>query len=390
MTISLPGAGAGVAGSQAAVLKPRTASATDAEGSADVEAAKRAQAARQFEGVLLSQLMKVMRKSAPMLEGGQGRLYMQMFDGAIADEMAKGGGIGLAPVIERALGGDPSGPSGSGPSQSWAAIQGAQRYGATAGEAAPVALSGAAGTGRVRKLQDVAGRLVSGGASRWSKAGELLPEDLASDFATEGAHFNVMDAAGYRGHPKCNLFAFEVARRAGFQVPLVARKAGWGYPSAEAVTKQAADGRLDAGWASVVTGASSESLAAGTESGRSAIMLTGEGSGGRSGHMAIVERIHEVDYDEQGRVRQVVFDGWEARTGGAQYLTRRTWNRIGVRGGNLARTGFGRIEVLELSPSAPGERPERPLSESAPASLRDNSRSRDLKTDPIQRSEDAS
>jgi hypothetical protein len=71
-------------------------------------------------------------------------------------------------------------------------------------------------------------------------------------------------------------------------------------------------------------------------------------------------------------VRRVVFDGWEARSEGAQHLTRRTWNLTGNPGGNLARNGFSRIEILELTPRS-GAGNEIPLSNRAGSSDLDNS-----------------
>lgn len=372
---------------QAGLLGPRAlARGRGGDGSPEAEGAKRAEAARQFEGLLLTELMKVMRKSAPMLEGGQGKLYMQMFDSAIAEQLSKSGGVGLSPIIERSLGG------GQALSATVAAHGASQRYGGVGmprvGE--PVSLSGKPGDGHMQRLQAVASDLILSSQSRWAKAGSLTPAELASDFQTGDAHFNVEDAQGYEGHPKCNLFAFEVARRAGFQVPVVARPAGWGFPSADTVTEHAAEGQLPEQWGRVVTGVASEQLSAAAQAGQSAFVLAGSGQGERLGHMAVVERIHSIEYDDYGRIQRAVFDGWEARTGGAQHLTQRTWNRAGTHGGHLARSGFGRIEIIELKPAAEGGRQEIPLAPSAPPSFRDDSRSSDLKKHPIDRSEDAS
>ena len=78
------------------------------------------------------------------------------------------------------------------------------------------------------------------------------------------------------------------------------------------------------------------------------MMLTGSGRDGHAGHMAVVERVHSIQYDDDGEVEQVVFDGWEARTNGARHLSQRTWNRAGIRGGNDVRRGLDRIEMVEL------------------------------------------
>ncbi|MDD9965673.1 MAG: rod-binding protein [Myxococcales bacterium] len=335
-----------------------------------------AEAARQFEGLLINELMKVMRKTAPMLSSGQGKMYLQMFDAEIAQQMASSGGIGLSSVVAQALGGEQG--AGQEMAAAVAGRDGAVRY---AGQSAasvglaragvPVSLMGEPGAGHTARLQRVAADMVLHGASRWSRVGALSSAELASDFSSGEAHFNVRDAMGYQGHPKCNLFAFEVARRAGFQVPLVPRAAGWGFPSAEAVTEDAASGRLPRSWGKVVTGMQAADADAAAQAGSRAFMLVGSGDGERPGHMAVVERVHRIDYDKRGRVERVVFDGWEARTRGAQHLTHRTWNRYGNPGGTLARSGFGRIEIIELKAAEAGARPELPTAISAPGSIRD-------------------
>ena len=99
-----------------------------------------------------------------------------------------------------------------------------------------------------------------------------------------------------------------------------------------------------------------------------------KGVDGRSGHMGVVERVHEVDYDEQGRVQRVVFDGWEGRSRGAMHLTRRTWNRYGNPGGEDARGGFDSIHIIALRRPQDGARPERPIHENANASVHDAAR----------------
>lgn len=67
-------------------------------------------AARMLEGVFLRQLFSVMRKTVPKAEGvfkgGFGAdVYREMLDGALADGMAKVGGIGLADDLVRQWGG---------------------------------------------------------------------------------------------------------------------------------------------------------------------------------------------------------------------------------------------------------------------------------------------
>jgi hypothetical protein len=215
-------------------------------------------------------------------------------------------------------------------------------------------------------------------ATQWGRAGRLTEADLASDFATEGpdgvAAFNVRDAAGFEDNYKCNLFAFEMARRAGFEVPLVGRTRGWGYMGPDGVTADANAGLLRGEWGEVVTGETAESLDSAIVRGDRAFMLTGSSVDGRSGHMGVVERVHEVDYDEQGRVQRVVFDGWEGRSRGAMHLTRRTWNRYGNPGGEDARGGFDSIHIIALRRPQNGARPERPIHENANASVHDAAR----------------
>jgi len=62
--------------------------------------------ARQFEGVMLQQMLKSMRDSIE--EGGltsdeSTKTYMGMLDNQLATQIASTGGIGLAKVIERQL-----------------------------------------------------------------------------------------------------------------------------------------------------------------------------------------------------------------------------------------------------------------------------------------------
>ena len=92
-------------------------------------------------------------------------------------------------------------------------------------------------------------------------------------------------------------------------------------------------------------------------------MLTGSGSDGRNGHMALVERIHDVQLDARGEVQRIVFDGYEARVDGAQHLLRRTWNRRGNGDDSKqARNGFDAIELLALRRARTPESPEITLS----------------------------
>ena len=64
--------------------------------------------AREFEGLLINQLLKVMRKSIPdsgLLGGGSGKsIYQSMFDEQMAKSASEGQGFGLAEVISESLG----------------------------------------------------------------------------------------------------------------------------------------------------------------------------------------------------------------------------------------------------------------------------------------------
>lgn len=352
-------------------------------------------AAQQFEALLLQQLLKVMRTSTPVLQGEQAGMYMSMLDSALADHLSEVGGVGLSSTFERAIGGGAAAPKAESPqkgflpllSRSAAALD---RYQALS---TPGRLRGEVLPGETGRLQEVAGQLLSQGAKRWAREGRLGPGELRSTFRSEAqdgaAHFNVRDASGYEGHPKCNLFALELARRSGFKVPLIPREAGWGFPSADAVTAAAREGRLS--WGHVATGVDGPSLDHDIAAGRRAFLLTGSGSAGRHGHMAIVERIRRVEYDSQGEVTQIEFDGWEARSrGGAEHLQSRTWNRLGTQGGHLPRSGFDHIEIIELERANPGETIEQPQSLNAPPSFLDNFFSSSSTQKPNHSSEDAS
>jgi hypothetical protein len=99
------------------------------------------------------------------------------------------------------------------------------------------------------------------------------------------------------------------------------------------------------------------------ERGELGLMLTGSGTGGRHGHMAVVERVHDVQLDEHGEVTRIVFDGYEARVDGAEHLVRRTWNRQGSgTDSKLARNGFAAIELLALHRAKDPQAPEITLS----------------------------
>ncbi len=354
-----------VAAAQLAQLQQR------AQASSGDEQAR--EAAKQFEALLVRKLWQIMRKTAgDAMAGGAGPgagMYGHMMDEAMASHLTEAGGLGLAPQLERAFGVRGAEASSTAPVD----------FDAPRTPRAPLELGPATGqrvAGATRRLQATAQQMLTPvSAPRWGREGRLTRTELASDFQTQTpagiARFNVRDAAGFQGRYKCNLFAFEMVRRAGFQVPLMPRTRGWGYPHPDAVTADAMDGRLRRDWGRVATGESAEAIDAAIRGGERAFLLTGAGRDGHAGHMAVVERVHSIRYDAEGRVEQVVFDGWEARVGGARHLERRTWNRYGRRGGHDVRGGLARIEIIELLAPREGAPGELPLSARVGPSVHD-------------------
>lgn len=371
-------------------IQPRTA---------EQERARSADAAKQFEAVLLQQLVSVMRQTAPSggmmgeSSGASGQ-YMAMFDQAIAEHMAAGGGLGLQNTLFRSLGGQEQNEAQTGTLHSLHAARsfglstnGLMRQGSVAGMSpfggsnsiSPSPLSPIPNLLPNQRSLSPIGAAASflsrpEVAGRWARDGQLTRDELASPIATEAANggiaaFSVEDAAGFQGSYKCNLFALETARRAGYAVPVQAREQGWGYPDPNSLVRDISqDGRLRGDWAHIATGNTPETFNSLLERG-GGVMLVGSGSEGRSGHMGVVERIHEIEYAQDGSVRRIVFDGWEARQNGAQHLERRTWNLHGHPGGTNARNGFQRVEILQLKSAPSGERPEVRLSREARASV---------------------
>lgn len=339
----------------------------------DPENQKRVDAARKFEGILMQQLLQVMRNSAKSgglgaSDGASGQ-YTSMFDDAIAEQMAAGGGIGLAGTLVEAMGGQRSDLQAL-PSDGKSALAASQ-----GGLSVPSSIASQRVAPPIPNLRGATAKLAHAayqisapdGGKQWAREGTLTERDLASKIETATkngvAHFSVKDAQGYKDAYKCNLFAFEAARRAGFEVPVVNRDHGYGFPLSNQVTEDAQDGALKGGWAEVVPTGQIADLKSKLERGEAAVMLTGAGSDGRHGHMAVVERIHDVQLDDKGEVSRIVFDGYEARADGAQHLERRTWNRMGHgEDSKLARNGFGSIELLRLRPAETPETPEIRLS----------------------------
>ncbi|HEX5656806.1 MAG TPA: rod-binding protein [Polyangiales bacterium] len=333
----------------------------------DPEYLKKQEAAKKFEGILMQQLLNVMRQTAKsggmgQSEGASGQ-YTSMFDEMIADKLADGGGIGLAQSVMRAFGEDERQPLTSERSQGLTGMSLPQR-------SAPAVTPPMQGLqGATAKLAHAAYAISApDGGKQWAREGTLTTRDLASTLETQsnkGAqHFAVAEAGGYTDAFKCNLFAFEAARRAGFEVPVIKRDSGYGFPTSNSVTTDAQDGSLKGDWADVVSPQRVGELRGKLERGEVAVMLTGAGTEGRHGHMAVVEKIHDVQFDEKGELSRIEFDGYEARQDGAQHLTRRSWNLKGHgEDSRLARNGFGRIELLALRPSATPQTPEIRVSE---------------------------
>ena len=72
------------------------------------QASARAEVARQFESLFVAQMVKSMRSASGgggLLDSNRSLFYRDMYDQQLATQMAKSGGIGMAGVIERQLGG---------------------------------------------------------------------------------------------------------------------------------------------------------------------------------------------------------------------------------------------------------------------------------------------
>lgn len=201
--------------------------------------------------------------------------------------------------------------------------------------------------------------LVEGDPSVWGVSGRLTEAELSSPFLTIGpeglAAFNVADSSGYEGDYKCNLLAFELAFRAGLQVPLIGRGRGWGYPGPSLVMDEVEEGRAIEQWARRVARTDLASLQALTAAG-AALLIVGRGADGRPGHVGIVDEFHRVEHDPAGRITEVEYTGWEANAEGGRHQ-RRTW-LPGVRP-SIAfvelvdpPTGHGQVVALGFGPLA--------------------------------------
>lgn len=298
------------------------------------------QAAQAFEAVLVRQMFKTMSssigKSGLFGRGFEQQLYQDMFSSAIADA-ASSSGLGMADMLEKAMDPDGAGRDSSRPVIDM--LRGLETYRGS-GNASGLTPSNT-------HLAAVFNGLVTNGSEqRWSPEGELSNRDLAADLVTEvdagTAVFNVKDANGYQGHPKCNLFAFEMLRRAGFKVPIRARQRGWGYPGADSVTRMVGKGKVE-GWARVSTGVKGEELDKKALAGQP-YLLTSSAPGSKAGHMAVADQIHSIQRNESGEITKIEYSGWDAGNKGSQY-GRKTWHLDSVSGSG--RGGLDQIEILE-------------------------------------------
>jgi Rod binding domain-containing protein len=308
-------------------------------------------AARQFESVLLTQLLQTLWKTSPELSKGQGAMYQSMFQGAFAEHLAEGGGIGLADMISSGLGVSAKSSAGMTRHIVSEGLPLAQRSLNLNPDIAQSAQDGDV----LANVNAAASGMLSGGGKQWAKDASLSTADLASvnaGAAGNSARQTVLSTHGYQGYYKCNLFAFELARRAGLDVPRDASGTRLDFPSSNNLTQDASDGSVDAGWAKVATGASPAAMQDALRSGEAAFMLVGQGHGGAHGHMAMMQTPRSIDYDAKGQVRSITFDGWEAQPDGAKHLTQRTWNRTDHSGGPHDRNGLDRIEIIQLNRKA--------------------------------------
>ena len=323
------------------------------------------EAAKAFETLMLKQLMKSMTKtignSGLFGNGFEGDMYADMFSDAIAEAAAQGES-GLGGMIMEALGVD---------ERAQTTLRAIGRN-ATRGFSAYRAMTTGPTTPENKALEAVADAWMDPyAAQRWGKAGTLDKSDLGADLSTEGkggtANFNVNDAEGYYDYPKCNLFAFEMLRRAGYAVPVRARNRGWGFPGAESTTRRAERGDT-AGWATTRTHDNAETLDAVARAG-TPLLLTSSAPDDRVGHMAVADRIHSIQRDSSGNIAVLEYSGWEAGSKRAGY-GRRVWRLQGIEGGG--RGGLDRIEVL-MPHAAAQTGAYHPVDAAVPgASIRDN------------------
>lgn len=197
-------------------------------------------------------------------------------------------------------------------------------------------------------------------AEHWSLDGAIGPDDLTIRISTEvtnrqgeilgEAGFNLGVHGGFRGAPKCNLLAFEIAFRAGFVVPLIGRDVGWGFPSSEMLANDALDARIAGNWARVRSRPNAREVNLDRENGAAFFAVARSAIHGRPGHIAVVDWIEEMSVNREGDVRMVAFMGWEANTReGARY------GRVVFATTEVVQYArFDRIYLLELRAAEPG------------------------------------
>jgi len=309
-------------------------------------------AARAFEALMLKQLMKSMSdtvgNSGVFGSGFESDLYSDMFSSAVA-EQAAGSGTGLSEMIMRAMGVDER-------------TEGAlKNIGNTVQRALSTYRAQTAYHGQVtgeteipanRRLADVVDHwMQSSRPENWGNDGALTTADLSADIDTQAkdgtAHFNVLDAMGYKGYPKCNLFAYEMLRRAGFTVPVRARSRGWGYPGADNTARLAASGKIEH-WGRIRTADAQATLDQTAVSG-TPLLLASSAPDDKAGHMAVADRVHRVERDAAGNIAVIEYSGWESGGKKAGY-GRHVWRVEGISG--QGRGGLDRIEVIEPLPAS--------------------------------------
>jgi flagellar protein FlgJ len=323
-------------------------------------------AARQFEAILTRQILRTMRNTIDVVRGERGATgastYVEMMDDAIADGMARSGGLGLAPTIAHAID-----PRISADSATAAQEQGPVGLLGPAPEArertpqASVPLPPiAGGRGLGARVRAVAGAMLADRPDAWGQAGTLDHTHLQSGgiavpVADGAARFSVSDAAGYRGSYKCNLFALELLRRAGAAVPVVPRGRGVGFPSASGLADRARAGRLPSEWGRVVSSSSAGDLDAHLQGGGTILIAGAAADAERHGHVAVADRIHRVEHDADGRLTLIEYSGWEARPDRARY-GRRTWRTVdGPRARGDVRGGLSHIQLVSPRAAHAGE-----------------------------------
>lgn len=236
--------------------------------------------------------------------------------------------------------------------------------GAPDGSAAPDFTEAEAGEGRPSSEDPVAAAarelLEHGDTLAWRREAALEPEDLTIRVRSEVrredgelvglAGFNLRDVNGFRDSPKCNLFVFELAFRAGFVVPLVGRHVGWGFPSSDMIGADAADGHIAGSWARVVRRPDARGLNLDRENGHAVVAVGTSAIGGTPGHMALIDWVDRLELTREGDVRLLDFLGWEANVREGARYGRMHWATPAV----VPRARFLAIHVLDLRAAEPG------------------------------------